>query len=644
MLRALIILVTTALGLLSFSAGNAWAAAPLQAPQIPVADFFRHAEFTNVTLSPDGRHIAVTVPEGDRTLLAVLRVADKQIVGKWDYGANRHIEDVFWVNDERILFRASIKLGSFDYRVLPGDMYASNIDGTQRVDIPNGNLFRILGRVKGEPGLVWVQRSVDNAFLFKLDSRSGRTVTVASAPVDQGSFVLDHDGNVRYVIGMMKDRRIRTLRREGDGWTLVHETSEGGGQRSPLGFDADNRRVYFAVSDRGEPERIVLFDIERGEETVLSYDDVASPDGVVTSGDGRHLLAVRYQPHRPVYDILDEGHPEARTLSALISAFPDHAVKFRNISEDGNLVLFRTYSDVDPGSYYLFDRKAGKATFLLANRSWIRPEQMARMRPVRFTARDGLQINAYLTVPNGVEPKNLPLVMLVHGGPHGPRDVWDFHPEAQFLANRGYAVLQVNYRGSGGYGQAFMAKGFRRWGREMQDDLTDAVRWITGLGIVDPERICIYGASYGGYAALMSVVREPELYRCAIGYVGVYSLPMMFQRGDIPQTASGRNYLRRVLPGDRAEQQAQSPAYNVERITVPIMLVHGARDQRVPIEQMHFLISQLEKSGKSPEKVIIQRREGHGFYDLDNRIELYTQLQAFLDRHIGPSRESAVAP
>lgn len=602
---------------------------------VPVRDFFRHAEFTSVSLSLDGKHLAVTVPEDDRTLLAVLSVDDRNLVGKWDYGENMHIQNVYWVNNERIVFQVAEKLGSFDFRVQVRDLYASNIDGTGRVDIPNGNTYRIIDRVQGQPTMLWVERSIDDAFLFRLDTEDGRVLGEAVVDIDSGSFLLDHDDNVRYAVGMMEDRRIRTLRRDGEEWVTVHETTETGSQLQPLGFHADNERVYFRVTDEGEPARVVLRDPETGEQQTVSENETVDPAGLIWSHDDRHLLAVRYEDGLPSYDIVSPDHPQTRLIVGLIRAFPEHAVNFSNMSEDGSKIVFRVYSDMDPGSFYLYDLDTGEAIYLLSNRNWIDPEQMSPMRPVRYTARDGRQIHGYLTVPKGLDAENLPLVLLVHGGPHGIRDFWGFDPQVQFLASRGYAVLQPNYRGSGGYGQEFRTTGYRNWGTTMQDDLTDAVHWAVEEGIADPDRVCIFGASYGGYAALMSPVREPDLYRCTIGYVGVYSIPMMFSHGDIPGSRAGRNYQERILPETRAEQERQSPAYNVQRLKAPVMLVHGNKDERVPIQQMRFLVKQLEDAGKPPEVVVTERNEGHGFYDLDNNVNLYNKIQAFLDRHIG---------
>lgn len=603
--------------------------------RLPVGEFFKDPEFTSVSLSPSGKYITVSVPQGDRTVLAAFEIDGMKLVGKWDYGEKRHIERVTWVNDERFLMFVSRKVGRFDFRVGTPDVYASNVDGTQRADMPNLGYYDIVDLTWDDPRTILVQRSVDSAFLSRYDVYNGRVSTVATAPVRFGGFLLDHEGKVRYALGQQEDQTTVTLRRDGDRWTTVHTAEMGGDVRIPLMFSGDNKRVYFATSEEGRPAGLVLVDPETGDETPVVSNPNVQPYTYLTSSDDRELLAVAFMDGLPGYEFINRDHPESKTYAGLINAFPQHAVSFQGISRDGRLVLFRAYSDVDPGAYYLFDRTTGAAQFLLASMEWIDPEKMAEMRAVSFTARDGTRVHGYLTLPNGVGKGPLPLVLNPHGGPHGIRDMWGFNPEVQFLANRGYAVLQVNFRGSGGYGSGFERKGYRNWGTTMVDDMTDAVDWAIAQGIADKDRICTYGASYGGYAALQTVVREPAKYRCTIGYVGVYSLPLMFKDGDIPETESGRAFLERVMPETLAEQQRQSPAFNVDKIRIPVMLVQGAKDQRVPMSQYRLLKKNLTDAGRAPEVDIVEDKEGHGFYDYDNQVELYTAMEKFLDKYIG---------
>jgi dipeptidyl aminopeptidase/acylaminoacyl peptidase len=263
---------------------------------------------------------------------------------------------------------------------------------------------------------------------------------------------------------------------------------------------------------------------------------------------------------------------------------------------------------------------------------------MAAAEPFAVKARDGLPLHGYLTRPPEHEAATqLPLVVYVHGGPYGIRDDWEFDPYVQMIASRGYAVLQVNFRGSGGYGHAFEQAGHREWGGRMQDDVTDATRWAIAQGVADPKRICIFGGSYGGYAALEGAVSEPDLYTCAIGYVGVYDLRMMFTRGDIPQSSYGDNYLKTVLGEDESVLWDRSPVAHVDRLKAKVMLIVGGQDQRVPPVQGESMRSALNKAHIQHEW-LYQRTEGHGFYDEKNAEDLFAKVIAFLDRNIGAKR------
>lgn len=606
------------------------------AERLPVGDFFKDPEFTSVSLSPDGKHITVSVPRGDRTQLAAFEVDGMKLVGKWDYGANRHIDRVRWVSDERFIMYVSRKTGRFDFRVGTPDLYLSNVDGKKRIAIPNGGTYQIVDLNWDDPDTILVQRSIDAAFLFKMNVYTGKTSTMARAPLRSGGFVVDSKNQVRYAVGQRTEGGpIVTLRRDGQDWTTIHEAEMGESVMRPLGFDRDDERVLFAISDAGEPMRLARVAPETEQQELLSRNERVDFSDLLLSADQRQVLAVQYEDGTPGYDFIEPDHPESKVYAGLINAFPNHAVNFGGISRDGRYILLRTYSDVDPGAYYLFDRDAGQARFLLAAREWIDPSKMSPMRAISLTARDGTPLHGYLTLPKGSDGKNLPLVLNPHGGPHGIRDIWGFNPEVQFLANRGYAVLQINFRGSGGYGNRFERSGYRNWGTTMVDDMTDAVDWAIAQGIADPQRLCTYGASYGGYAALQSVVRNPEKYRCTIGYVGVYSIPLMFKDGDIPQSESGLAYLRRIHPESVAEQQAQSAAFNIDKIRIPVMLVQGGKDERVPVSQYRALKDGLTKAGRAPEEDILEAKEGHGFYDFDNQVKLYTRMEQFLDRHIG---------
>ena len=260
---------------------------------------------------------------------------------------------------------------------------------------------------------------------------------------------------------------------------------------------------------------------------------------------------------------------------------------------------------------------------------------MANMRPVTLKARDGVTLHGYLTLPTDGNGKNLPLILNPHGGPHGIRDAWGWDPEAQFFATHGYAVLQVNYRGSGGYGMKFQDMGYRRWGTTMQSDLADAVHWAIGQGIADPKRICVYGASYGGYAALENSILYPGLYKCTVGYVGVYDLTLL-GRSDFSHYAFGDRYLDVVLGDDKSTLEAESPVYQADKIKDPLFIIYGGADKRVVPENAEELMAALDKLGRKYE-VMYERNEGHGFTKPQHNCELHTRMLHFFDKYIGPN-------
>lgn len=617
---------------------------PLLAREVPVEDFARHAEFQDVQLSPSGEFLTVSVPMDDRTILAVLRVKDKSVVAKWDYGERMHVHSVVWVNDERFMVRVAEKKGAFDFMVGTMDMHFANADGSRRMSVPVGGSYSLVDLLQNDPRNILVQRTIERANLFRLDVYTGKMAKVAVSPVEYGSFAVDHEGKVRFAFGMTDDgKKNQTWRYNGpNDWTLFDESDAiEGTTRRPLGFSHDNTKVYFEAAVDGAPSTLVEYGTQAKEERTLFQHDYVDIGGTMWNADRTELLGVTYEPGLPFKKYFNGEDETTQWRAGLDQAFPDHAVVITSMTRDGKKALARVYSDVDPGQAYLYDTETGKATFLLASRAWIKPAEMSPMKPVAVKTRDGLTIHGYLTLPKNSDGKNLPLIINPHGGPHGPRDEWGYNPEVQFLANRGYAVLQMNYRGSGGYGSKFQNAGYRRWGLEMQDDLIDSVQWAIKEGYADADRVCIYGASYGGYAALMNVVRAPDLYKCTVGYVGVFSLPMMMQKGDIPDTDYGQRYLARVLPDTDAERKAQSPAYNIDKINIPVMLVHGAKDQRVPIEQYEFLLKQLKAAGKPPEVIVVEPKEGHGFFKPENNVNLYTKMQAFFDQHIGDKRTVA---
>ncbi|MEG1681301.1 MAG: prolyl oligopeptidase family serine peptidase, partial [Stenotrophomonas sp.] len=386
------------------------------------------------------------------------------------------------------------------------------------------------------------------------------------------------------------------------------------------------------------PPAIGTLDTNTGEFKQLFVDPVAEISRNIWSTDRNTLIGVVTEAGAPKVTMLNESHPDAELYASLAGAFDGQMVDFSSYTDDGKKILVSVYSDSNPGELYLYDRDSGKARFLMTRQAQLDPKKMATTKPFSFTARDGRTIHAYLTIPNGSDGKNLPLIVNPHGGPIGPRDNWAFNPEAQLFASRGYATLQVNYRGSGGYGKAFQDAGHQQWGQGIQNDILDATHWAIQNGYANRERICIYGGSFGGYSSLMAPIREPGLFQCTFGYVGVYDIDMMFKRGDIPESSSGQRFLRRTHGTEPAAWAQNSPAQRAGEVKIPVYLAAGARDVRTPPEQTELMAKALTAAGNKPEGVIIQSGEMHGFYGEAARINVYTVMLDFFQRHIGDGK------
>ena len=318
-------------------------------------------------------------------------------------------------------------------------------------------------------------------------------------------------------------------------------------------------------------------------------------------------------------------------------ALPDTVNLLAGMSRDEKRLLWYSSSDQNPGQYFLMDVEKHKLTLLGSRMPWVNPAQMAPMLLVKFAARDGLQIHGYLTVPVGHQPKNLPLVVLVHGGPW-VRDVWVYDPLVQLLANRGYAVLQVNYRGSTGYGDDLYRKARRQIGREIQNDIEDGTRWAIDSGVADPKRVAIMGASYGGYSTLFGLGRTPELYRCGISIAGVTDWLAFFQNSDVAEYRSSQRYWREQLGDpvkDKYDLQDISPVNFADKITAPLLIIQGKEDQRVPPDQAKRMIAALEKAGRKPESMFVPKL-AHTFGNEKQRTEIFTAVAAFLEKNLGP--------
>ncbi len=642
-------------------------AASAASETIPTRAFFDSAKVTSMRIAPDGEHVAFTYEEGSEVKLAVMELENSRITASFAFGANQHVLAFWWGSNERVLMSVGEVTGNLDNLGRAAHLYAANIDGSRRqqiFEVERSN-YQILHTLPDDPDHVLIARrhfadgGVPKGNLLNIHTGELRYLADQPASNDLIAIVADNSGELRVAAEFIQgeafdDRKLNLFvkRGENDWQRLPIEAKRQPVSIDLIGFSADNRKAYMLSNhDMVDNDRLGVFsyDFDSNEIELLHRDPRVNISGSISGHDGE-LLGVS-SSFGPItytfFDDLADSHRDAVLLRRLVQSFPEQNVGLTSFSRDGRLAVVSVASDRNPGEYYLFDTESLQARFLAARLPDLPKSALVPMEPVVIEARDGLSLNALLTRPAD-QRENLPLIINVHGGPFGPYDRWGYQPEAQYFAQHGYATLQVNFRGSGNRGDDFQSAGRREWGGKMQDDVTDATRWAIEQGIADPDRICIYGGSYGGYATLMGVIKEPELYACGVGYVGVYDL-VRFREGDGSDFSRGTSrdaranfnrFMSSHVGDDLDDLRTVSPVHNVDRIQAELFIVHGGNDVRVPVGHAERLRDALDRVGKSYEW-LIKDKEGHGFYDVDNRVELYERMLSFFNRHIGPKTSVA---
>jgi dipeptidyl aminopeptidase/acylaminoacyl peptidase len=627
-------------------------------PEIPVIDFVRNPTYSSVKISPTGEYLALTVDLGDQDVLTVLRTRDLGIAKINRLPNEKSVGAFYWVSPERLLFNSIRKVGRFARPFGTGEWYSVNADGSMpRVldigkkgarDLSNA-FFNMLDNPQNDDGKVLMSanypRSSEgvNTEVAEVDTLNGRWKSLARAPRENCGMALDAKKTPRFAVcndyrnaAGDFDEVTELYRREESGdWSLVNSSKSSGKSLEVFGSSRDGR-IYATQSDGKSTSSFGVIDPKTGAFEPLFRDPVSDPSGYIASVDGSDVvLGIATEAGAPEVTMIDKDHIDAKLYASLAASFPGQFVDFSSATRDGRQIIVQVYSDTNPGELYLFDRATNQARFLMQQRKWIDSKRMASVKPIALTTRDGLKIHGYLTVPNGSDGKHLPMIVNVHGGPMGPRDNWGFDWESQLFASRGYAVLQINYRGSGGFGKGFQDMGYGQWATGIMNDIIDATKWTIAQGYADKDRICIYGGSFGGYAAMMAPAREQGLFKCAFGYVGAYDAEVQMTKSDTSQAESGRMYLLRALGKTKSERDAMSPVNHAAEIKIPVYLAAGARDPRCPPENTEAMNKALIAAGNTPEGMMITPGEMHGYYKDENKLKLYTEMLNFFARHIG---------
>jgi dipeptidyl aminopeptidase/acylaminoacyl peptidase len=627
-------------------------------PRLPVETFFASPEISQLRFSPNGRYLAALVPVEHRMNLVVmdLEKKTKQLVTRL---TDEGIVAFDWANDDRLLFyrdeggRENYGLYAVnrDGGVIDRLAYAGEQLGTSGINVRFAGLLR---RDRKDPNRFFVLANDtvrDRPDVASMDIRTGVYRVITRNPGMVANWVLDWNDVVRFGVTRELDGKHVVYYRDkaGDDWATLGVFDADGPGWEPLGFDVDNRTAYIASNLGRDKTAVFKFDTQTRQvgEMVCGDDnyDVIGPVGIgslVESAALRKAVGVSYLAEKRRFVYWDGAY--AHRQGIIDRSLPGMINTQIEATRDGKRIVIFSTSDREPGVYYLYDEANKKIEELAVSRPQIDPEQMAEMRPVEFRARDGRLLHGYLTVPRGRPAVKLPLVIHPHGGPYGPRDGWGFNPEVQFYANRGFAVLQIDYRGSGGYGREFLQAGYRQWGLAMQDDLSDGVKWAVAQGVADPARVVISGASYGGYAAMAGLTFTPELYCAGINYVGVTDLVFRAERMSQDREMTHWHDVHvGDLSRDRKRLRDTSPVNYAGRIRAPVLMGYGRNDPRVHIDHGYEMERALKRAGKSYE-LVIEENEGHGFRSEVASMAFFKRIDQFLATHVTAAGEARTNP
>lgn len=640
----------------------------LHAQPQPTEYFAKHNDYRQVKISPTGEYFAATFLRDGKSVLATIdRSTMKPITGIFASDGG-HIENFWWSGSDRLIYTIARKMGSLDFPVSSPELYGVDVDGKKheiifgyrsgdgisgsRIRSKQNDFasFELLSTLPGEEKNVliteypwhvvgdwWELNDLAIPEVYRLNTLTGKKKSETKLPVPNAYAILDSDKNPRFAVGVDKDRsaQIRYLPVGGLDWQPFSFSNADLNSLGIMGFGSSLQEVYLAATaPGGTTQTLFRLELDTGKAEPAFNNELVDPDWFIEDLETEAIVGVRFEPGKPQYHYFNPDNRTAVLHQKLSQAFAGHGVRFSSATRDGREIVVFVDSDQNPGDYYLFNTDTQQASYLFSRRSWVDPKTSRTMEPISLSARDGTPLHGYLVKPaSGNGP--FPLVVIPHGGPHYIRDQWLYDDETQLLADRGFAVLRVNFRGSGGYGDAFLRAGFGEWGKAMIDDITDSTRWAIEQSVTTEDKVCIYGASYGGYAALMSVIREPNLYQCAVSYVGVTDLPTFLneQKGKLRRSTEA--YLEQVLGENENELAEQSPLNHVAKIQVPLFIAHGGDDSRVPLKHAEMLKEELDKNSK-PYEWLVFDDEGHGFWKVEHRVEYYDQLTAFLKQHLMP--------
>ncbi|XOV81204.1 MAG: alpha/beta hydrolase family protein [Aestuariibacter sp.] len=615
-------------------------------------------QYHEAKISPDGKHLAIVIIKEGKRRLAVVDSSNFQPVGGADFGDKQEVGQFYWVSDERLVIKVLQhqpwdaapayygELFAIDYDGRNGDL----IYGYRAGEKQTGSAIKKKEGIRGWADIISLMPDDEDHILIssepmdskglistvhRLNVNNGRMSGIlATAPSAYTSFYANRQGEVVAAVGLNRDADKRVfLYDDEQNWTEL-SFDDFGEAFEPLTLNSDGSKLYVLDNLNQDLTGLFSLDLKTGKREHIYTDEKVDITEVQFSSDREDVYALLVDDGYPAYVSFNTSTAEAKLYKELIKTFQGYRISITSRDRERKQWLIYARNDLNAGSFYLFNSESNQFKLLFANFHGVDPNLLSQSIPVSFAATDGATVNGYVTYPAGVpESQSVPLVVLVHGGPHGVRDYWGFDREVQLLASQGYAVLRVNFRGSGGYGQAFFDAGFGKWGDLIQQDIIDGTKWVIAQGGIDANKVCIMGTSFGAYSAVQASLLAPDLYKCAVANAGIYDLPRMFDEGDIPKLIFGEAFLEKALGMEETKLKQFSPVYNLDKLKAPVLIAHGRQDVRAPFSHAEALKEGLEALDK-PYDWFVKDTEAHGFYNQENRAEYFEKVVDFLGQHL----------
>ncbi len=600
---------------------------------VPLKDFFKNAEIQQVQLSPDGKYLAYLKAWEGRMNIHVRPVDKSAEERRITKQKDRDIPYFFWKENSTLLFLKDEGGDENDhiFRVFANGEGEKDLTSFTDTKV---ELVDDLDNISEEEILIGMNKRNKEVFdVYRLNIKTGDMKMVAENPGHFISWMTDHRGKLRVALsaeGTNKALYCRGTEEEPFDKIITYSFKD---SVNPYFFTFDNKNLYMSSSLDRDKSAVVVFDPRQKKEVQLLFSHPQVDVGGLAYSKKRKVLTyIAYSAEKLNYHFLDSE--TENIFKELKAQFLDKNIRLVSNNREETLMVVHVGSDRNPGSYYLFNVLDKSLSKIADTRPWLKEETLAEMTPLSYKARDGLTVPAYLTKPKGAKGP-LPLVVHPHGGP-GSRDHWGYSAEVQFLVSRGYAVFQMNFRGSVGYGKKFWQAGWKQWGRAMQDDVTDGVKYLIEKGVADKDKVAIFGGSYGGYVVLAGLTFTPDLYACGVDYVGVSNMFTLLKT--VPPYWKPLLEWLYEMEGhpekDKELLRAISPVFHADRIKAPLFVVQGANDPRVKKSESDQIVKALEDRGVAV-PYLVKENEGHGFRNEENRLEFYALMEAFLRKHLG---------